>query len=267
MITNEQSEYLASRARNNAYWTDRAIQHGSNLSATASTGWVRAAVLRRLRRLVKRGSSVLEVGCGNASSLLAPLSCHRKAYGIDLTMEMLSSAKLRHKEVRGLIRSDACRIPFQDSTFDYVYTSRCLINVLDPEMQRAGIREAFRVVRPNGTVILVENFEEPIARLNRAKRRYRAGPNIRDSHNLALSLQDTLAYCNKLGWKTIRIQGNTLASFMAHIIVWRLTAGFGGRIAEWVLSPVYLLLTWLDTWFGARLPLLGKDVLVAFQKA
>lgn len=284
--------YLSKRALNNAHWANEASQYGSSLSATASTAWTRSAVLRRLRKLIKPKSSVLEVGCGNASSLLGPLSYDCEAYGIDLTAEMLLLAKQYHKRVKALVRSDACYVPFRDASFDFVYTSRCLINVLDPKMQHLAMREVFRVAKPNGTVVFVENFEEPLTQLNLARERHGAGPQIIDQHNLALNLQETLAYSKKLGWNAIRIQGNTLASFVAHIILGRFFRGRArGRIAEWSsgrirgagrwrligwkckqmvewgLYPLYFVLTWLDDCFGARLPLLGKDVMITFRRA
>jgi SAM-dependent methyltransferase len=289
--SDQQLDYLTKRAGNNAYWANRARQHGGGLAATASTTWVRDAVLRRLRKLIKPNSSVLEIGCGNASSLLGPLSRDREAYGIDLTAEMLSAAKENYNRVRGLVRSDACCVPFRDASFDFVYTSRCLINVLDAEMQRLAMREAFRVVKPTGTVIFVENFEEPLTRMNLARRRYGAGPEIMDQHNLPLNLRETLEYSKKLGWNLVSIQGNTLASFAASIIFgrlmgreggetggrpgvrvraaghWRLIRRKVGQAAEWVLYPPYFALAWLDDCFSARLPLLGKDVMIALRRA
>ena len=169
MTTKQRLQYSTKRAGNSSYWTNRALQYGSTLSATASSSWIRTAVLRRLRRLVKPNSSVLEIGCGNASSLLGALSRDREAYGVDLNTEMLSLAQEYHNRVKGLARADACCVPFRDASFDFVYTSRCLINVLDAQMQRQAMREAFRVAKPSGTVIFVENFEEPLIRMNLAR--------------------------------------------------------------------------------------------------
>ncbi|MGH9539186.1 MAG: class I SAM-dependent methyltransferase, partial [Terriglobales bacterium] len=160
--------YLQKRGANNAFWTNQAVRHGSALEATASTDWVRAASLRRLKQLIKPTDETLEVGCGNASSLLGPLSHCCRAYGADLTLEMLIAAREEHPAIKGLVRSDACRLPFPDGKFGVVYTSRCLINVLDSAMQTLAIREVFRVAKPGGSVILIENFEEPVAAVNRA---------------------------------------------------------------------------------------------------
>ena len=104
--------YRQKRVANSAFWSDQATRHGSALEATATTNWVRAASLRRLKRLVRRNDRTLEIGCGNASSLLRPLSYFCRAYGVDITFEMLAAAKVAEGRIRGLTRSDACRLPF-----------------------------------------------------------------------------------------------------------------------------------------------------------
>jgi SAM-dependent methyltransferase len=259
-------DYLEKRAGNNAYWKKRALQHGHETVATATTDWVRRSTLRRLSKLVKSLDRVLEVGCGNASSLLGFLSLDCRAYGVDLTMEMLVLAKQRHTKIRGLFRSDACYLPFPDSAFDVVYTSRCLVNVLDAEMQRLAIRELLRVANRSGLVVLIENFEEPIARMNQAKARFHAGAPETDEHNLRLNLSATIEYSRQLGWSPIWIRGNTLASFVHHVVAGRLTRHGGSGIAARLFYPVYLALTWLEDCFGAGLPLFGKDTMLVLKK-
>lgn len=258
--------YLDKRAANNAFWSNQALQHGGQMAATASTGFIRKATLSRLGEIVKTDDCVLEVGCGNATSLLAPLSLKCHAYGADLTFEMLLAAKKYHAKIQGLVRSDACYLPFKDASFDVVYSSRCLINVVDQDMQQRAMREIFRVAKPGGSVVLVENFQEPVARMNLAIERYHAGPRVVDPQNLLLNLDQTLDYSQKLGWGPIRIRGNTLVSFTSHILVGTITRRRGGRIVERLLYPLYSLLTWVEDSFGARFPLYGKDTLVLFQK-
>jgi len=258
-------QYLEKRAVNNQSWANQACLHGSSIAATASTNWVRGAVLRRLRRIVKSSCRTLEVGCGNASSLLGPLSRNCQAYGADLTMEMLSLARHHHR-INGLVRCDACYLPFTDESFDVVYTSRCLINVLDREMQRVAIRELFRVARRTGIVVLIENFEEPVSRLDEAKRRYNAGPPVIDDMNLRLNLDATIEYCRSLDWHPISMQGNTMTNFAVQIVLPKLIGQRGSQAVEAVLYPLCILLTLLDEKLGSRLPLLGKDVMVVFRR-
>ena len=273
----QQVDQLLQRERNTSYWNDRARQHGPALKATASTSWIRAAVLRRLRRLVTPNSAILELGCGNASSLLAPLSYDHVTYGIDLSFEMLSLARRYHPTIGGLVRADVCCVPFQTGSFDIVYTSRCLINVLSREMQYQALEEAFRVAKPNGTVVLIENFAEAVDAINDLKKRYPAGAAIEDSHNLLMSLQGTVERCTEFGWKVISIHSNPLSSFVAHIILGRFVHASTyddrvrrpSRVREVVkaaLYPGFFLLTCLDDLFGSWLPPFGKDVMLILRK-
>jgi SAM-dependent methyltransferase len=261
-----QSAYLKLRSANNSLWADQAKRYGSELAATASSPWVRNASLRRLKQLIRRNDFVLEVGCGNASSLLGPLSHRCRAYGLDVTEEMLAIAKRCQRDIRGLVRSDVCSVPFLEATFDVVYSSRCLINVLDPKMQEQAIREIFRVVKPNGRVILIENFREPLDRVNRARARFRSGSPVVDAHNLQLDLEKTLRLANELGWEPVVIRGNTLGSFVSHVLVARLFPRRGASLAERLLYPVYVGLTHLDDVFGKRLPLFGKDIMLLLER-
>lgn len=255
------------RTLNNSFWSAMATQHGGNLNATASTRWVRTASLRRLKQVIQPGDRVLDVGCGNGSSLLGPLSGRCFAYGVDMTEEMLQNAKQHHPRARGLCRSDACYLPFQSASFDVVYSSRCVINVLTEEMQQVAISEIFRVVKPNGTVVLMENFQEPLARMNRARESYRAGPPIVDAHNLQLNLQRTLAYSRGLGWNALKIRSNTWASFVSNVLVPRILRRRGNWLADRILHPLYVSLCWFEDHAPISVPLFGKDTTVVFRKA
>jgi SAM-dependent methyltransferase len=259
--------YLQKRIANSAFWTKQAIQHGSALEATASTDWVRAASLRRLKSAIRENARTLEIGCGNASSLLGPLSHSCRAFGVDITFEMLAAAKQAQKRIKGLARADACRLPFPDGEFDVVYTSRCLINILDPEMQFLAIRELFRVTKQNGTVVLIENFQEPVAAMNRAIEEWSAGEPVIDEHNLLLGLERTLEIGTEAGWRPVSIQGNTMASFLANIMIRKISWRRGATVINRLLYPLYSLLTRIEDRFGSRFPLFGKDTMVILERA
>jgi len=259
--------YLQKRIANNAFWTKQVIQHGSGLDATASTDWVRAASLRRLKSVLHENSRTLEIGCGNASSLLGPLSHSCRAFGVDITFEMLLTAREEQNEIKGLARADACHLPFPDETFDVVYTSRCLINILDSAMQQLAIRELFRITRRSGAVILIENWEEPLAAMNRAIEAWGAGEPIRDEHNLPLELERTMVAGKEAGWHPVRIQGNTMASFLANVLIRKISWRKGASTINRLIYPLYSLLTRAEDRFGSGLPVFGKDTMVIFKQA
>jgi SAM-dependent methyltransferase len=264
-VSKDLTPYLRKRAENNAFWAGRARQEGSSLAATDTTGWVRTASLRRLRKFVRPNDRVLEVGCGNGSSFLASISRKCRVLGVDLTFEMLQLAK-QYLDIKGLVQSDACWLPFADQSFDVVYTSRCLINVLDPEMQQQALSELFRVVKQSGTVILIENFVEPLTRLCQARERFHAGPPLANGHNLAINLDDALKFSRQLGWFPCIVRGNTIASIVSCVIVPWITRGSGESFLECLLYPLYVALTIFEDAFGKRSKPVGKDVLVAFRR-
>ena len=103
---------------------------------------------------LKPGEIVLDLGSGGGIDVL--LSARRlgpsgKAYGLDMTDEMLSLAE-ENKRKSGLtnvefLKGEIENIPLPDDSVD-VIISNCVIN-LSGDKDRV-LREAFRVLKPNG---------------------------------------------------------------------------------------------------------------------
>lgn len=100
------------------------------------------------------GEQVLDLGSGGGIDVL--LSAKRvgptgKAYGLDMTDDMLSLARENQKksgiENVEFLKGEIENIPLQDSSVDVVI-SNCVIN-LSADKDRV-LREAFRVLRPGG---------------------------------------------------------------------------------------------------------------------
>jgi arsenite methyltransferase len=103
---------------------------------------------------LKPGETVLDLGSGGGIDVL--LSAKRvgptgKAYGLDMTDEMLALAR-ENQAKSGLtnvefLRGDIEQIPLPDNSVD-VIISNCVIN-LAADKERV-LREAFRVLKPSG---------------------------------------------------------------------------------------------------------------------
>ncbi len=127
---------------------ERAAVPESALSASLGCG--NPSALANL----KPGEVVLDLGSGGGIDVL--LSARRvgpagKAYGLDMTDEMLSLARANQRKsgltnvefLKGIIE----RIPLPDASVD-VILSNCVLNLV--EDKDAALREAHRVLRPGG---------------------------------------------------------------------------------------------------------------------
>ena len=109
---------------------------------------------------VRPGQRVLEIGCGtgNLTLLVKRLQPQTEVVGIDPDPKAL--ARARRKAGRGqlAVRFDqgfAGTLPYPDASFERVL-SAFMFHHLDADEKRRGFREVFRVLRPGGSLHLVD---------------------------------------------------------------------------------------------------------------
>ena len=121
----------------------------------------------RLRRLLepRPGERLLEVGAGtgrHAIPVAAALRPNGSLEALDVQREMVDHLARRAGE-RGLenvtaTEADAHRLPYGDDTFDGAYLITVLGEIPD---QAAALRELFRVLKPNGRLVVGESPLDP----------------------------------------------------------------------------------------------------------
>lgn len=97
---------------------------------------------------------ILEVGAGTGLNF-AFYPRGAAGVAIEPSIEMLKIAKKKDRpEGLTLVQSFAEKLPFRDSSFDAAFASLVFCTVESPE---AGFTELRRVVRPGGTVVLLDH--------------------------------------------------------------------------------------------------------------
>jgi ubiquinone/menaquinone biosynthesis C-methylase UbiE len=104
--------------------------------------------------------TILDLGCGTGR--LAALAKQRypdvQVRGIDPSPQMIKAARSRnrhHLTPDSFVNGHATSLPYEDQTFDIVFT--CLVfHLLDREETERALHEIRRVLRPRGRYISIE---------------------------------------------------------------------------------------------------------------
>jgi demethylmenaquinone methyltransferase/2-methoxy-6-polyprenyl-1,4-benzoquinol methylase len=131
------------------------------LSANIDRRW-RRLVAEHLRPSLRAGTHTLDVACGTGDlALVLSEAGQTRVTGLDFCRPMLELASRKAAEQKRaipFIEADALRLPFAAETFDVVTIAFGLRNLASVE---GGLRELFRVLRPGGSVAILE-FSHPI---------------------------------------------------------------------------------------------------------
>lgn len=102
--------------------------------------------------------TVLDVGCGTGAHLEAYIEAGAICTGIDASPSMLDQARSRIDRRATLRLGDASDLPFDDGSFDLVFTS-LFLHELEPDTRSRVLREMVRVVDPNGRILIIDYRE------------------------------------------------------------------------------------------------------------
>jgi SAM-dependent methyltransferase len=109
---------------------------------------------------IEEGNRVLELGCGpntTASVFCSATGSDGLVVGVDYDAAMIQQAKITSKCYGNLVHlvGDAHGLPFEDNQFDRVYAKR-LFQVLPPTSAAQVFSEMERVLKPHGTLVIVD---------------------------------------------------------------------------------------------------------------
>ncbi len=119
-------------------------------------GW-RSRLVREMQ--VDRDGLVLDLACGTGDFLKAWAKQGIRAYGLDLSLQML----MRARPITGVVQGVGEALPFLDATFDAVSSGFAVRNFADFAIV---LHEVARVLKPGGVVGILE-VATPKSRLAR----------------------------------------------------------------------------------------------------
>jgi len=123
-------------------------------------------------RFLYRGHTlkILEVGCGNGYTAEQIAKLRYQLTCIDFCEPLIEIAKQRNLENVKFFVSDVLDLQFADSSFDLVFSERCLVNLVSWEKQKKALNEIWRVLKPNGFYLMIEAFTDGLKNLNLARK-------------------------------------------------------------------------------------------------
>jgi demethylmenaquinone methyltransferase/2-methoxy-6-polyprenyl-1,4-benzoquinol methylase len=106
------------------------------------------------------GGAALDIACGTGQLTLElrdRVGAGGRVVGLDFSERMLAVARTAHPSIEW-VQGDATSLPFEDSSFDAATTAFGLRNLADPAK---GLSEMARVVRPRGSLVVLEFLRPP----------------------------------------------------------------------------------------------------------
>ena len=134
------------------------------LSANTDKKWRRIVAKRVSEKLGSYPSQILDVACGTGDlSLTLFETTGVRVVATDFCRPMLQIAAGKMPGSIKLVESDALSLPFLDQSFEAVTIAFGLRNLSNVE---TGLKELFRVVKPQGWVAVLEFSKPPNALFN-----------------------------------------------------------------------------------------------------
>lgn len=148
-----------------------------DVTTTASDYRLRELEIDLGLQSIRDGDKILDVGCGPGVALLAYAGQRDvEAFGIDYAENMVAFARKNVESFKKrkitIEHASVTDLPFPDATFDVVTSHRCLMALLDWEKQKHALAEIARVLKPGGTLVLMEGTLDGIERLNNWRVRF-----------------------------------------------------------------------------------------------
>jgi ubiquinone/menaquinone biosynthesis C-methylase UbiE len=149
---------------------------------------------------IPRGAKVLDIGCGNGSTLIHLAKVKEcSGVGIDYANELLKLAEqatieqnLQHK--LKFYNIDIMALNNDLGKFQYIITQRCLINLDTLNEQRSAFGAIIKLLNQGGYYYMIESFNDGNRNLNVIRECFQLEPMEAPWHNLFFELEEILGW-------------------------------------------------------------------------
>lgn len=184
------------------HYADEAAKEQLSPACTMHDLNVRRMEIKCHLRYLQDGFDCLEVGCGNGAASEEICKAREiNLLAVDVTKEMIALAKKRALEgIKGKLefrKQDVLELDYPPK-FDVVYTTRCIINLLDWNDQKKALSNMASAVKKNGgMMVLIEAFTDGLSELNQARSEFALEPIKAAYHNLHLDREKVIQHLSK----------------------------------------------------------------------
>jgi ubiquinone/menaquinone biosynthesis C-methylase UbiE len=156
------------------YWRNQATNFGEDYRASWTDVHAINLEIAEISKRLRDGTRVIDIGCANGfSTINYAQRFNIDIKGIDYIPEMIAAANGRLSAQvappMGAVTFEVGDITALDEPsgyYDTAIVTRVIINLAEREKQISAIREASRIVKPGGLLLMSEATREGLQRLN-----------------------------------------------------------------------------------------------------
>ncbi len=113
---------------------------------------LRNLLIYYIKKYSKKNLKILDAGCGTGKNIEVLKANNYDIYGIDISDDVINFCRKRGI-VDNIQLGSIANIPYNSNYFDVLYSFDVLHN-LDEDLRGKAVREFFRVVKPDGIIII-----------------------------------------------------------------------------------------------------------------
>ncbi len=216
------------------YWEGRAAGDPSAQSTTQDV-YLREIELKVLNEQIERLKpvSVVDIGCGDGRTTIGIARGFPGLTfsGFDYSDAMVENARA-NLVAQGFANVHFERHDIRDPLtghFDLAYTTRCLINLPDWDLQRLALRNIHHALNVGGYYLMIENFIEGQENFNRLRREFGLPEIAVRNHNLFFSRDRLLSDIDELFSVEEEVNISSTYYMVSRIVYSRICADNGAQ--------------------------------------